>query len=374
MCLWSLPSTEHIPHKIESVQSTTLHQLQLVAIMAAKPSVADTVHFVGSVCLPDQRTMTQDLCDSLASRLRRISDGETGKRENFVIFQSQVFNESPFVQAPFPPGSSSKGPKISPGPDAPQIKLLPVEYDDFAISGYGEFCKLRDEGIIPKTVRFQVSLPTPLNVIGNLVTPLWRSTVEPLYEGALLTALRRIQDSVPPGDLAIQWDMASEFAYLEGAASAPPWFTPIKEGLLERVLKLAAAVDEGVELGFHLCYGDMGHKHFVEPKDTALLCEVANAILEGVTRPVDWIHMPVPRSRVDGAYFAPLKKLELGKTELYLGLLHANDEEGTRDRIKAAAQSIKPFGLATECGLGRSSQAELESIIEIAKTVTGSRL
>ena len=341
--------------------------------MVGKPTVTDTVHFVGSVCLPDQRATTQHLCDALSSRLRRIPDGETGKRRNFVIFQREVFNDSPFVQAPFPPGSASKSPDVSPGPDAPQVKLLPIEYDDFAISGYGEFCKLRDEGIIPETVRFQVSLPTPLNVLGNLVMPSWRSTMETLYEGALLAALRRIQDNIPPSDLAIQWDLASEFASLEGAASTPPWFSPIKEGLLKRVLKLAAAVDEGVELGFHLCYGDMGHKHFVEPKDTALLVEIANAIFEGVRRPVDWIHMPVPRSRVDAAYFAPLKNLKLGKTELYLGLLHANDEEGTRDRIKAAAEVIAPFGLTTECGLGRSWQAELESILAVAKTVTGPR-
>lgn len=343
--------------------------------MVGKPSVADTVHFVGSVCLPNQRVTTQYLCDALASRIRRISDGEAGKRENFVLFQREVFNDSSFVQAPWPPGSTSKGPDVLPGSDAaPQIKLLPIEYDDFAISGYSEFRKLRDQGIIPETVRFQVSLPTPLNVVGTLITPSWRSTVEPLYEETLLTALRRIQDSIPPRDLAIQWDVALEFAYLEGAAPTPPWFTPIKEGLLERVMTLAAAVDEGVELGFHLCYGDRGHKHFIEPKDTALLVEIANAILEGVPRSVDWIQMPVPRNRVDEAYFAPLKNLKLGETELYLGLIHANDEEGTKERIKVAAEFITPFGLTTECGLGRCSQAELESILKIAKTVTGPRI
>lgn len=84
--------------------------------------------------------------------------------------------------------------------------------------------------------------------------------------------------------------------------------------------------------------------------------------------------MPVPRSRVDEAYFAPLKNLKLGETELYLELIHANDEEGTRDRIKVAAEFISPFGLTTKCGLGRCSQAELESILKIAKTVTGPRI
>ena len=339
--------------------------------MTGMPTIADTVHFVGSVCLSDQRTVTKCLCDALPSRLRRISDGETGKRCNFTLFQHDVFNESPFVKAPFPPGSSSKPPDILPGPDAPPVKLLPVEYDDYAIAGYREFCNLRDEGVIPKGVRFQVSLPTPLNVLAVLVDPAWKATIEPIYEEALLAALRRIQDHIPASDLAVQWDLALEFAYLEGVAFPPLWFPRVKEGLLERVLRLAAAVDDGVALGFHLCYGDLGHRHFVEPKDTAVLVEIGNAILKGATRSVDWIHLPVPKSRVDAAYFAPLKQLELGDTELYLGLLHPDDELVTRERIKAAGVFVATFGLATECGLGRSSQAELDSILRIAKRVTG---
>ena len=153
--------------------------------------------------------------------------------------------------------------------------------------------------------------------------------------------------------MAVQWDLASEFAFLEGAVSSPLWFSPAKEGLVDRVVKLATAVNKGMQLGFHLCYGDMGHKPFIELRDTALLVEVGNMILRGVERRVDWLHMPVPKSRVDVDYFEPLKGLQIGSTELYLDLLYASDEAGTRKRIEVAAGFIKPFGLATECGLGR---------------------
>ena len=334
-------------------------------------NVSNIVHFVGSVCLPDQDTVIKHLCTSLPSRLRRIPDGETGKRKNFVSFQRDVFGDSPFLQAPYPPGSSSKGPKLEPGPDAPPVKLRPLEYDDNAIAAYDRFCKLRAEGVVPEGVRFQVSLPTPVNVLGNFVEPAWRATVEPIYEAALLAVLRRVQDYIPANDLAVQWDIALEFAYLEGACPPPTWFSPLKEGLVQRVLKVAAAVDEGVELGFHLCYGDFGHKHFVEPGDTALLVDIGNAVVRGTARPVNWLHMPVPKGRTDAAYYAPLKQLEIGDTELYLGLLHSDDEEGTRKRIQTASEFISPFGLATECGLGRSSQAELDSILEIAARLAG---
>lgn len=204
--------------------------------------------------------------------------------------------------------------------------------------------------------------------------PAWRATVEPMYEESLLAALGRIQDHIPAGDLAVQWDVAQELAYLEDVASRPAWFIPVKDGILQRVLRLAAAVDESVALGFHLCYGDLGQKHFVEPTDTAVLVDVGNASLKGATRPVDWIHLAVPKSRADAAYFAPLKQLELGTTEFYLGLLHPEDEEGTRERVKAASEFVGTFGLATECGLGRSSQAELDSILRVAKSVTAPRI
>lgn len=195
--------------------------------------------------------------------------------------------------------------------------------------------------------------------------------MERMYEESLSAALGRIQDHIPAGDLAVQWDVAQELAYLEDVASRPAWFITVKDEILQRVLRLAAAVDEGVALGFHLCNGDLGHRHFVEPTDTALLVDVGNASLK---KSVDWIHLPVPESRADAAYLAPLKQLELGTSELYLGLLHPEDEEGTRERVKAASEFVGTFGLATECGLGRSSQAELDCILRVAKSDTGPRL
>jgi hypothetical protein len=73
--------------------------------------------------------------------------------------------------------------------------------------------------------------------------------------------------------------------------------------------------------------------------------------------------MPVPKDRDDVAYFAPLKGLELGSTSLFLGLVHANDEEGTRKRNQAAGGvDIQTFGVATECGMGRTPVNELDSI------------
>lgn len=81
--------------------------------------------------------------------------------------------------------------------------------------------------------------------------------------------------------------------------------------------------------------------------------------------------MPVPKDRDDIIYFAPLEKLSIPtSTKVYLGLVHPNDEEGTRKRIKVAQSVLPKFGVATECGMGRIPIEELDSILQISESVT----
>jgi hypothetical protein len=95
-------------------------------------------------------------------------------------------------------------------------------------------------------------------------------------------------------------------------------------------------------------------RHMLEPHDTTLLANLANRISAAVQRPIQYMHMPVPPTRSDDAYFAPLAELQLHpETELYLGLVHASDgEHGTRKRMRSAERVVKRFGIASECGLG----------------------
>src|SRR6202022_1043970 len=97
------------------------------------------------------------------------------------------------------------------------------------------------------------------------------------------------------------------------------------------------------------------------------------AITVEVKRPVQWISLPVPRNRADDAYFAPLKDLKMSAaTELYLGLVHITDgKEGTTRRIEAAQRAIdRPFGVATECGLGRRPPQTTPQLLRIHAEVS----
>jgi hypothetical protein len=146
--------------------------------------------------------------------------------------------------------------------------------------------------------------------------------------------------------------MCLEMLMFDGRLPGVKW-DPEKDP--DRIHHLTSGVPADVHLGMHLCYGDSDGKHAIEPVDTQKMVELANLITKVATRPLQWIHMPVPIARDDEAFFAPLQNLKLHpQTELFLGLIHhADGPEGARRRIAAAEKFVSRFGVATECGIGR---------------------
>ena len=330
---------------------------------------------VGSVPLESAPNVFVTAARKLHGRLDQIPDGETGNRKNFIACQHPTLPSAIKQQRAGGPVPDEQNQNY----DFSLADFKSTKYDDSAIQSFAEFKELQSVGTIPHDVRFQVSLPSPAGVVRLFVVTAHCAKAESFYQERLLQALRRIQDSIPAHQLLIQWDIPIEIAMLEydaGRLKEPhfePYFSPVKAGILERIAGLVAAVDAGVELGFHLCYGDIRHVHFIQPQDVRIMVDLANDIVQKLapTRTVKYIHMPVPKDRVDREYFAPLAGLELGATKLFLGLVHPGDEEGTRRRI-AAAQEVwtRGFGVATECGLGRVTVEEMDSVFEIMASVS----
>jgi len=330
-------------------------------------SVSGNILLVGSVPLPSAEAVFEAVAAGVGPRAKRLPDGETGERTNWIAWQRAIFAGTAGLEA-----SSEQGPAprfaVRPDHRAP-IRFGPLGYADAALSSWAVFRRLKREGRIGTDHRFQVSLPTPFATVALYVEPGSQAAVEEAYRDRLLDEARRIVDAIPAEELAIQWDVAAEFAVLEGLAPVHFATEPdaIRAGLLDRLTGLADLVPEPVELGYHLCYGDSGHKHFKEPADTRLLVEVANGLAAGVGRRLDWIHMPVPRDRDDDAYFEALSGLALQpETELYLGLVHYSDgEEGRERRIAAAQRHVSGFGIATECGFGRRPPEQVAPLLAL---------
>jgi len=317
-------------------------------------------HLVGSVPLASGEEVFRTAASILGEHLRRIPDGETGVRRGWIGWQRAAFADHPaFERAPEEPGlyGPSHRFRLREPARASELAFGALGYADAAIASYGQFAHLRRAGVVPAHVRFQVSLPTPLAPVTTFVALGDRGLVEPAYQRRLLAELDGMLAAIPTAHLAVQWDVAVEVALLEGVAPVhllDPW-----QDIVERLVELGTAVSGDVELGYHLCYGDAAHRHFKEPADLGLLVRLANAVAAGSARPLNWIHLPVPRTRDDDGYFAPLGELHLSpETEVYLGLVHHHDGiEGAERRIAAARRHLARFGVATECGLGRPTRS-----------------
>ncbi|SEB45693.1 hypothetical protein [Microbacterium hydrocarbonoxydans] len=329
---------------------------------------------VGSVNFDDAETTMRTAAEMLGPRLRRIPDGEVGKRFHWIMFQPDVLGEADGIERigdepiPFKAGIDARPLRIADGVDASSIQLPPLGYADAALESYAVFTRLREEGVVPTGTRFQVSLPTTVAVVSSFFFGADRAAIDPVYTAALLREVDGILAAIPHDDLAIQWDVASEMGVIEAAPAFGRvmdvwWEGDPFPGLVARLAALIDAVPADVEVGVHLCYGDVAEKHFFEPTDAANLVRYANAVTAASARPLTWLHLPVPIERDDEAYFAPLAGLEYDG-ELYLGLVHREDgAEGAERRIATARRFAPMFGVATECGIGRAPEGSTEGIL-----------
>lgn len=338
-----------------------------------------SVLLVGSVPLSSTSEVLGTCADILGSRAAAFPDGETGDRSQWIVYQAyRVFHGHPqleTVRRPDPiEGVEQWEPtslenlwdfRIRDGEKL--VTFDDLRYCSAAEASYEQFCRLRADGTIPVGRRFQVCLPFPESVLVFFRDREHLRAILPAYRDAMEAEVAKIVDAIPPEDLLIQWDVCSELLDIEGVF---PWSLdgePGPEGrYLDNVRRTAQLIPEDVEVGYHLCYADLGHRHMKEPDDLGLCVRLANETIAHSPRRVDFFHMPVPRNRSDDDYFVPLETLDIGNAKVYLGLTHHTDgEPGGRERIRAAQRHIASFGIATECGLGRRPAEQVRSLLAL---------
>jgi hypothetical protein len=333
---------------------------------------ARQVLLVGSVPLDSSSAVFEAVAGSLGGLAKRIPDGETKERKDWIGWQANVMKNAKGLE----PGGSREIQggyrftlyKVKNSRTA-DIEIGPLGYAAAALESYEDFKRLRSQGRITAGTRFQVSLPTPIAVVMSFCEPEAIGAVWPKYEERINQEVAEIVRAIPHADLAIQWDIAVEICFI---LEVPEMAKVIPmEALVAAIARISEPVPADVELGLHLCYGDPGHKHVVEPKDTGLMVEFANRLAAEIKRPIAWLHLPVPRDRDDVAYFAPLRGLKLHReTELYLGLVHLTDGvAGAQRRLDAAKQMVSEFGIATECGFGRRLPETVSALLELHRAV-----
>ena len=337
------------------------------------------VLLVGSVPRESAEEVFKTCSGILGDHLQALPDGEVGVRKSWIQCQAVgVFDKHPAIETVHLPQSADVRGLATDYTDnwifrvRPEIHALEfgeLGYARWAVDSYQVFRELRRLNEIPPGMRFQVSLPTPLAGCATYFDrPADRELAYRAYEPAMMREASEICRQIPAQDLAIQWDVCIEVLEIASGRTVldgDPWTRAGAQ--FERI---AQAIPATAMLGYHLCYGDLGHHHMVEPDDLALCVRMANLAISRSPRRVDWIHMPVPINRCDDTFFAPLRDLQNVETRIYLGLVHYHDGvEGTLARANVARRFLAEFGIATECGLGRRSPETLIDLLTIYRDV-----
>ena len=166
------------------------------------------VHFVGSIPLPDAESVFRTLSEVAGPHLRRLPDGETGIRKTWIRFLQDVLADNPAIEIArdVPPFKFVQwdGKLIR---EIPRLRVKPgmtpdpasftTGYADMAIESWGLFDRLQKAGVIPHTVKFQVSLPTPIAPTYNNLVPSDRPKLLPALTEHFIGEVRAIAAAIP---------------------------------------------------------------------------------------------------------------------------------------------------------------------------------
>jgi hypothetical protein len=215
--------------------------------------------------------------------------------------------------------------------------------------------------------------------ISGYIVPEQQQALLDSYERAMFADLDRVLSEIPPGEVAVQWDVAVEYGILEEAFA--PGGAQAFDAIIAALVRCVDQVPAQIPVGLHMCYGDYGHQHFMQPASVALQVRVLNAVTAAAGRPVSFVSFTVPQYQRDEAYFAPLSGLAADPgTELNFALVPyhpAEQAEGTTGdqvRLIDAALAASPggrreWGVCTECGMGRVSQDDIPALLDLHRQI-----
>ncbi len=320
------------------------------------------VMFTGGIPFDTVEDVFRTLAGAVGARALGYPDGEIGELTGWVhnlnhntwpkAVGVELLGGGDDIDVEAQTASSSQF-KIKVGVTEIDLRGL-LAYSRVAIRSYEIFRRLRDEGVVPHGVRFQVALPGAWDAISPyfpdpddwpILTEAWHLALQDEYQRMLAV--------IPAADLAVQIDFCLELCDASGAI----WldYVPKDEDLFARFTSQeylsphVVGLPDEVLLGFHICGGTFPSYPVAHLPDISLPVAAANAIVKNAGRRVDFLHLPVLTSS-DDAYFAPLKDIEPGSARVFLGLECNDGSEAMKKRIDAASVCLQGFGVAHYCG------------------------
>ena len=219
------------------------------------------VYLVGSVPMASAEQVFEAVSAALGPRIRRIPDGETGERGDWITWLEPVFAASPALEKSgeffrvHATGTGRERYTLKPGRKPEDVHFDNLHYADFAQSSYAVFKRLKDAGKIPAATKFQIDLVPAHSVIWLYLVDALHAPIDPIYNEAVKREIDKIAAALPHDEIAIQFDVASAvFARLERnqASSYGRTKEETQETFSNILIDLGNHVPADIDLMFHL--------------------------------------------------------------------------------------------------------------------------
>ena len=339
---------------------------------------------VGSARGETAEQVLSQFAQTVGNQVSFLPDGEIGERRSFIMHLARrVYLTHPDIEVltrPAPQDGVSD--ILTPAGSFDDIWSFTVKdgvdavtfgqpgwrlgYAEPAINSYFVFKTLREKGLFPADVRFQVTLPAAgYGCYAFFPNPDDWPKVVPGYEAALRAEIAKIAELIPHGDLVIQFDQIAMFNDAVGGSTRDSHLAAMsKERYGAAIANVGYAVPEDVWLGYHLCYGGFEGWPTRKPSLSAVV-ETANLVAASAGRRVDYVHLPLLPNQ-DEKYFEALTDLRLNGAKLYLGVIHTMDDvDDYKFRVEQARKHAPAFGIAAPCG---TRKFELSAALKMHET------
>ena len=146
----------------------------------------------GQCAVERSRRGLRTAAEILGQHLRRLPDGETGGRDRWTGWTFPIAYEgNPHLEI-VPPRDDAYTAwplaRLQPGAED-DLRFPAIGFEREALASYARFRELKDAGVVPSHVQFQVCVATPVASMILLVEPESRPAVERAYERDLMAEI-----------------------------------------------------------------------------------------------------------------------------------------------------------------------------------------
>ena len=190
-------------------------------------SAKGKVHLVGSLGFQNAEIAFRALAAKLGTRAPRYPDGEPGERGYWIRWQNRTFAEHPAFRLQdereiegYVDGKTRPLYVLDEEVDPDLLDIGVLGYAEEALASWSIFSELVDDGVIPSGTRFLVCMPSCAALLTSFIHPDDALAVEPALERSMRGEVERLVEEIPPGALAVQWDVAYEVIAVDGGPAA----------------------------------------------------------------------------------------------------------------------------------------------------------